>query len=107
MPRIHPNRSAGGRGALAFRGSSQPGAEHRVLAKRARRAKRKLLREAEALTHSEDWKVAVQRLDILKRRWDVLGSAGPEDERRFRKRFEAACAEVSLNCAKQRSEQAR
>lgn len=66
-----------------------------------------LLSEAKALIHSTDLEVAVQRLELLKRRWEVLGSAGPEDEQRLRKRFDATCAEVSRNCAKQRSEQAR
>jgi hypothetical protein len=107
MPHIHPNRSAGGRGDVAFRGGSQPGAENPALSKRARRAKRKLLRDAQALTHSEDWTAAAQRLDILKRRWEVLGSAGPGDEQRLRKRFDAACAEVARNCVEQRSQQAR
>jgi len=99
MPRIHPNRSAGARHEVAFRGGSQPGAEDPALSKRARRAKRKLLREAKALIGSTDNEAAAQRLSTLKRRWDVLGSAGPGDEQRLRKRFDAACAEVSRNCA--------
>ena len=106
MPRVHPNRSAGGRADVAFRGGSQPGAEHPALAKRARRAKRKLLGEAKALAHATDWEIAARRLEVLKRRWDVLGSAGPGDEQRLRNRFEAACAEVSRSCARHRSEQA-
>ena len=99
MPRIHPNRTAGGRGDVAFRGGSQPSPEHPVLSKRARRAKRKLLREARALIGSSDHVLAAQRLDILKRRFDVLGSAGFGDEQRLRMRFETACAEVARNCA--------
>jgi hypothetical protein len=106
MPHINPNRSAGGRGQVAFRGGSEPGAENSADSKRARRAKRKLLREAKALIHSTDLEVAVQRLEILKRRWEVLGSAGPGDERRLRKRFEAACADVSRSCAGHQREQA-
>lgn len=94
MPRVHPNRTAGGRHAVAFRGSSQPGAEHPALSKRARRARRKLLREAKALIGSSDSEVAAARLSILQRRWELLGSADPEDEQRLRKRFEAVCAEV-------------
>lgn len=94
MPRVHPNRTAGVRHVVAFRGGSEPGAEHAALSKRARRARRKLLREAKALIGSSDPEVAVQRLEILKRRWELLGSAGPEDEQRLRKRFQAACAEV-------------
>jgi hypothetical protein len=99
MPRVHPNRTAGARHQAASRGGSQPGAEHPVLAKRARRAKRKLLRDARALIGSSDVEVAAAQLSILKRRWEVLSSAGPEDEQRLRKRFEAACAEVARNCA--------
>jgi hypothetical protein len=64
-----------------------------------------LLGEAKALIGCTDWKAVAQRLEILKRRWDVLGSAGPGDEQRLRMRFEAACAEVSRNCAKQQSEE--
>jgi hypothetical protein len=107
MPRIHPNRTVGARHEVAFRGGSQPGAENPALSKRARRARRKLLREAQTLAQSEDWTVAARRLDSLKRRWDVLGSAGPGDEQRLRKRFEAACAEVARNCATHQSDQAR
>ena len=103
MPRVHPNRTAGARHGVAFRGGSQPGAEHAALSKRARRARRKLLREAKALAHSTDWQAASHQLEILKRRWEMLGSADPEDERRLRKRFETACAEVSRNCARHRS----
>jgi hypothetical protein len=106
MPQINPNRSPGGRGQVAFRGGSEPGAEHPALSKRARRAKRKLLREAKALIHSTDPEVAARQLEILKRRWEVLGSAGPEDEQRLRKRFEAACADVSRSCAGHQREQA-
>ena len=94
MPRVHPNRTAGARHQVALRGSSQPSAEHPVLAKRARRAKRKLLRDAQALIGLSDSEVAAARINILERRWEVLGSAGPGDEQRLRKRFEAACAEV-------------
>jgi len=102
MPRVHPNRTAGARQGVAFRGGSQPGAENAALSKRARRAKRKLIGEAKALIGSNNSEVVAQRLELLKRRWDVLGSAGPEDEQRLRRRFEAACAEVSRNCAAQR-----
>jgi hypothetical protein len=107
MPHIRPNRTAGGRAEVAFRGGSQVGAEHPALSKRARRAKRKLLGEAKALIGSTDSTRAAQQLSILKRRWDALGSAGSGDEQRLRKRFEAACAEVARNCARHRSEQAR
>jgi hypothetical protein len=65
MPRIHPNRTAGARGEVAFRGGSQPGAEHPALSKRARRAKRKLLGEAKALIGSSDPEMA--RLETLGR----------------------------------------
>ena len=102
MPHVHPNRTAGARQGVTFRGGSQPSAEDPAVSKRKRRARRKLLSEAKALIGSSDAEVAVRRLEILKRRWDVLGSAGPEDEQRLRRRFEAACAEVSRNCAAQR-----
>jgi hypothetical protein len=102
MPRVHPNRTAGARHEIAFRGASQPGAEHPALSKRARRAKHKLLREAKALAHSTDWEAVSHQLDILKRRWDVLGSADPQNEQRLWRRFQATCAEVSRKCARQR-----
>jgi hypothetical protein len=94
MPRVHPNRTAGARHGVAFRGGSQPGAEDPALSKRARRARRKLIGEAKGLIGSSDPVLAVQRLELLKRRWELLGSAAPEDEQRLRRRFQAACAEV-------------
>jgi hypothetical protein len=54
-----------------------------------------LLREAKALVGSSDSEAASRQLDILKRRWELLGSAAPEDEQRLRKRFETVCAEVT------------
>ena len=102
MPRVHPNRTAGARQAVAFRGGSQAGAEDPAVSKRKRRARRKLLSEAKALIGSSDAEVAVRRLEILKRRWDALGSVGPEDEQRLRKRFEAACGEVEATDRGQR-----
>jgi hypothetical protein len=94
MPRVHPNRTAGARHGVALRGGSQPGADHPVLAKRARRARRRLIRDAKALIGSSDPDVAVRQLEFLKRRWQLLGPASPEDAQRLRQQFEAACAEV-------------
>jgi hypothetical protein len=95
MPRIRPNRTGGARHGVTFRGGSQPGAEHPALSKRARRARHKLIREAKALIGSSDPGVAAEQLRILERRWELLGSAGREDDQRLRRRFEAVCAEVS------------
>jgi len=62
----------------------------------------KLLREARALTRWTDSQAASRRLEILKWRWKMLGSANPGDEQRLRERFQVACDEVSRNCARQR-----
>jgi hypothetical protein len=64
---------------------------------------RKLLREARALTRWNDLHAASRRLEVLKWRWKMLRSANPGEEQRLRERFEAACDEVSRNCAKQRT----
>jgi hypothetical protein len=49
-----------------------------------------LAREAEALARSTDWDAAWQQLSILYARWQLAGSAGPEDDERLWRRFKRA-----------------
>jgi hypothetical protein len=107
MPRIHPNRTAGARHGAALRGGSQPGAEHPTLSKGARRARRKLIREAKALTDASDWEMASRQLGILKRRWAMLRPIHPQEEQPLRRQFEAACAEVARGWARRRRDAER
>jgi len=90
MPRLHLNRTGGARRAIAYVGVSERSTDDRERAqKRARRAKRKLVHEANLLAQSTDWKVAGERWGALRRRWKAAGSAGPDEERLW-KSFKAA-----------------
>jgi hypothetical protein len=94
MPSVRPNRTAGGRPPVQLLGGSARSTERDpALTKSARRAKRKLIREARALAGSTDWDAGARQLAVLRRRWSRVGSAGAEYEQKLRKRFEVACEE--------------
>ena len=98
MPRLHLNRTGGARRGISYVGISERSTDARERAqKRARRAKKKLVQEANLLAQSTvaqsaqstDWKVAGERWAVLHRRWKAAGSAGPHEERLW-KSFKAA-----------------
>ena len=63
---------------------------HDELLPPVRRGKRRLVREARALLGAPDWAAAAERLEVLRREWDRLGSAGPRHDEQLRQSFEAA-----------------
>jgi hypothetical protein len=90
MPHVHLNRTAGARRGIKYLGVSQRSTDgHERAQKRARRAKKALVREAQLLAESTDWRDASEQLARLHRRWKAAGSAGP-DEQRLWKRFNTA-----------------
>jgi len=56
-----------------------------------RDAKEALLREAEELKDSTDWKEASNRLINLQKKWKEIGAAHQRDENKLWKKFRAAC----------------
>lgn len=105
MPRVKVSRTGGARREVTYLGVSQQGAlegNDRV-AKRARREKRALIREAQRLSQPAgeiDWKAAGERMRRLQARWKVVPSAGREHDERLYKRFR----KVSEHFRRQRRE---
>jgi hypothetical protein len=100
MPAVKPNRTAGGRAAVTFSGVSAPSFERDpALTKPARRAKRKLIREARALASCPDWDAGARQLAGLQRRFSRVGSAGVEHDQRLAKQFKSACEEFERRWA--------
>ncbi|MGH2831801.1 MAG: DUF349 domain-containing protein [Solirubrobacteraceae bacterium] len=96
MPRVRVNRTAGARREVTYLGVSQQGAleGNERAAKRARREKRALIREAQRISQpagDTDWKVASERIRRLQARWKVIPSAGREHDERLYKRFKKVC----------------
>jgi hypothetical protein len=93
MPRVRINRTAGARQGISYVGVSQKSKDDGVRSARARRAKRKLLREAQALSASNgpvDWNASSERLHRLQERWRLAGFAGEEHDERLWKQFKKA-----------------
>jgi hypothetical protein len=93
MPRVRINRTAGARQGISYVGVSQKSKDDGVRSARARRAKRKLLREAQALSAGNGpagWKAAGERLHRLQERWRMAGFAGEEHDERLWKQFKKA-----------------
>ncbi|HEV2944987.1 MAG TPA: DUF349 domain-containing protein [Solirubrobacteraceae bacterium] len=91
MPRVRINRTAGARQGVSYVGVSQKSKDDGVRSARARRAKKKLLREAQALSGEPiDWKAASERLHRLHERWRMAGFAGEEHDQRLWKQFKKA-----------------
>jgi hypothetical protein len=91
MPRVHINRTAGARQGISYVGVSQKSKDDGVRSARARRAKKKLLREAQALSgEPAGWKAANERLRRLHERWRMAGFAGEEHDQRLWKQFKKA-----------------
>jgi Domain of Unknown Function (DUF349) len=92
MPKVHLNRTAGGRRGITYVGNSQgftaDGHERRE--KRARRQKQKIVRDAKLLARSEDWRDAGEQFAVLRRRWKAAGSAGGAHDEKLWKSFKAA-----------------
>jgi hypothetical protein len=92
MPRVHLSKTAGARRGMTYVGVSQrtnsEDLERRQ--KRARRQKRTLVREANLLASSEDWRAAGEQFGSLHRRWKAAGSAGQPHEEKLWKKFRAA-----------------
>lgn len=97
MPRVRVNRTAGARREVTYLGVSQQGAleGNERAAKRARREKRALIREAQRISQPVagdiDWKAASERMRRLQARWKVIPSAGREHDERLYKRFKKVC----------------
>jgi hypothetical protein len=91
MPRVRINRTAGARQGISYVGVSQKSKDDGVRSARARRAKKKLLREAQALSVEPiDWKASSERLHRLQERWRMAGFAGEEHDQRLWKQFKKA-----------------
>jgi Domain of Unknown Function (DUF349) len=91
MPRVRINRTAGARQGVSYVGVSQKSKDDGVRSARARRAKKKLLREAQALSAEPiDWKAAGERLHRLHERWGMAGFAGEEHDQQLWKQFKKA-----------------
>jgi hypothetical protein len=93
MPRVRINRTAGARQGISYVGVSQKSKDDGVRSARARRAKRKLLREAQALSASNGpagWNASSERLHRLQERWRLAGFAGEEHDERLWKQFKKA-----------------
>jgi hypothetical protein len=91
MPRVRINRTAGARQGVSYVGVSQKSKDDGVRSARARRAKKKLLGEARALSAEPiDWKAAGERLHRLHERWRMAGFAGEEHDQRLWKQFKKA-----------------
>ena|SRR5271166_599702 len=63
---------------------------HDELLSPVRRGKRRLVREARALLGAQDWAAAAGRLEVLRREWEMLGSAGPRHDEQLRESFDTA-----------------
>lgn len=91
MPHLRLNRTAGARRGITYVGVAQRSSEDlERRQKRARRDKKALVREANLLAQSTDWKGASAKLASLHRRWKAADSAGPKHEQRLWKSFKAA-----------------
>jgi hypothetical protein len=109
MPKVHLNRTAGGRRGITYVGTSQgftaDGHERRE--KRARRQKQKIVRDAKLLAQSEDWRAAGEELAVLHRRWKAAGSAGRAQDDKLWKTFKAAADQFHERRTKHFAELAR
>jgi Domain of Unknown Function (DUF349) len=93
MPRLHLSRTAGARPGVTYVGASQSSTDGLERAqKRARQQKKTLIRRANLIAQSTDWKGSGEQLGGLYQRWRAAGSAGPHEEKLW-KSFKAATDE--------------
>ena len=95
MPRVHLSHTAGARRGMTYVGVSERSFadDSERLQKRARRYKKAMIKEANLIAQSDEWKEAGEQLALLHKRWKRTPSAGRRYDENLWKSFQAATVE--------------